>query len=64
MAVEIWDTLRRERLLNLEQHSRPVNTLSFSRDGRFLVSGSDDQSVALWNLDAYHDQLFKLRLGW
>ncbi len=63
-GVEVWDTRRGERLLNLERHSRLANTLSFSPDGRVLASGSDDQSVALWNLDAYHEQLTKLHLGW
>jgi WD40 repeat protein len=63
-GVEVWDTRRGERLLNLERHSRPVNTLSFSPDRRVLASGSDDQSVVLWDLDAYHDQLAKLHLGW
>jgi WD40 repeat protein/tRNA A-37 threonylcarbamoyl transferase component Bud32 len=63
-GVEVWDTRRGERLLNLERHSRLVNTLGFSPDGRVLASGSDDQSVALWNLDAYSEQLGKLHLGW
>jgi WD40 repeat protein len=62
--LEIWDTRHGERLLNLERNARLVNTLSFSPDGRFLVSGSDDQSVALWDFGEYHDQLVKLRLGW
>ena len=63
-ALEIWDARKGERLMTLEHHNRLVNTLGFSLDGRFLVSGSDDQSVALWNLDAYHQQLIKLHLGW
>jgi WD40 repeat protein len=62
--LEIWNTRLGERLLNLELHTGIVNTLSFSPDGRFLVSGSDDQSVALWDLGEYHDRLVKLRLGW
>ena len=60
--LQIWDTRHGERLLTLERHSRLVNSLSFSPDGRFLVSGSDDQSVALRDFGEYHDQLVKLRL--
>jgi WD40 repeat protein len=63
-GVEVWDKQRGERLVNLEQHSRAVNTLSFSPDGRVFATGSDDQSVTLWRVDAYHDQLIKLHLGW
>jgi WD40 repeat protein len=63
-GVEIWDTRHGERLLNLERHTRPVNTLGFSPDGRFVISGGDDQSVARWDLDAYHTQLVKLHLDW
>ncbi len=63
-GVGVWDTRRGERLLNLERHARLANTLSSSPDGRMLASGSDDQSVALWNLDAYHGQLTELQLGW
>ena len=32
------------------RHSQIVNSISFSPDGRFLVSASDDYSVRIWNL--------------
>jgi small GTP-binding protein len=46
----LWDvsTGRCERVL--EGHMRPVNSVSFSPDGRSALSGSDDQTVRLWDV--------------
>ena len=33
-----------------KRHSRVVNSIAFSPDGRSLVSGSDDRSVCVWNI--------------
>ena len=33
-----------------KRHTNEVNNISFSPDGRSLVSGSDDHSVCLWNI--------------
>jgi WD40 repeat protein len=60
--VEIWDIKRHEPLMVLEQHSRPVTALSFSPDGRILATGSEDQTIALWDLEEYRRQLDNLHL--
>lgn len=39
-----------EEILRLEGHKREVKSLSFSSDGRFLASGSDDQTIRIWEL--------------
>ncbi|KAI9934808.1 hypothetical protein MW887_000425 [Aspergillus wentii] len=36
-------------LQTLEGHTRPVNSISFSTDGRRLASGSDDGTIKLWD---------------
>ncbi|KAE9386560.1 WD40 repeat-like protein [Gymnopus androsaceus JB14] len=33
----------------LTGHTRPVNSVAFSPDGKRIVSGSDDHSVCIWN---------------
>lgn len=37
------------RLLTLYGHTEPINTLTFSPDGKTLASGSDDGTVLLWD---------------
>ncbi|HUG90298.1 MAG TPA: protein kinase, partial [Planctomycetaceae bacterium] len=64
--VLLWDPERiapdqiRERVIGqpvqetqhriLEGHTAPVRTLAFLDDGRHLVTGSDDNTVKLWNV--------------
>ncbi|KGO46196.1 hypothetical protein PEX1_048850 [Penicillium expansum] len=33
----------------LEGHSRLVTSVAFSRDGKFVISGSDDHTIKFWN---------------
>ncbi|AFY96007.1 serine/threonine-protein kinase [Chamaesiphon minutus] len=33
-----------------EWHRKPINTLDLSTDGRYLISGDDGGTVAIWNL--------------
>ena len=47
--VEIWRIQPKQRLLKLVGHSRHVRCVAFSADGRYVVTGSDDQSVGVWD---------------
>jgi WD40 repeat protein len=36
-------------------HSKSVNSVAFSPDGKYLASGSDDNTVKLWSLESQKD---------
>ncbi len=40
-----------ERIPTLTEHTGEVNTIAFSPDGQKFASGSDDQTIKIWNLN-------------
>ena len=60
MTVKVWDVdalvtstdhTAEFLLATLPDHSKSVNVVRWSRDGRFLASGSDDCYVLVYDLD-------------
>jgi WD40 repeat protein len=49
-AIVLWDATSGRRLGELAGHDDSVRSLAFSRNGKFLASGSDDTTVKVWNL--------------
>lgn len=47
--ISLWDVASGRETARLIGHLKPVNCLEFSRDGNYLVSGSDDQAVIVWD---------------
>jgi WD40 repeat protein len=41
-----------ELLKMLTEHQKEITAITFSADGQFFASGSDDGTVKIWNLDA------------
>ncbi len=53
-ATETWTTLLEVatgQILHRFDHSHVVNSIAFSLDGRFLVSGSTDDSIKIWDAE-------------
>ena len=42
--------------ISFERHSGKVNSVFCSYDGKLIVSGSDDQSIKLWNVDEKREE--------
>jgi WD40 repeat protein len=64
MGVHIWNRLNGEFTL-LEGHTDAVRSVSFSPDGKFLASGSDDSSIRLWKLaDSSCYRVFWGHISW
>lgn len=49
-CVRLWRVGEWEKHRKLTQHSAPITTVKFSRDGQFLISGSLDKTIKVWNL--------------
>jgi WD40 repeat protein/serine/threonine protein kinase len=48
--VCVWEADRRRLVRRFRAHEGTVHTLSFSRDGRRLLSGGADRAVRLWDV--------------
>ena len=50
-TIKLWKSDTGELIRTLGGHSKPVNAIAISCDGKILASGSDDCTIKLWNLD-------------
>jgi WD40 repeat protein len=48
-SARLWN-LRSEKLLHTLQHAKAINDARFDRSGRRLVTGSDDNTAAVWRV--------------
>jgi WD40 repeat protein len=49
--IRLFDIRKRKKLLDLERHADRVWSLAPSPDGRYLLSGSGDQTIRVYTLD-------------
>jgi WD40 repeat protein len=48
-AIQLWNAFTGEQLHALAGISRPTAAITFSRNGQFLLSRSDDGQITLWD---------------
>ena len=53
----LWDSATAREVVTLRGHAADVTSVTFSPDGRRLVSASDDQTVKLWDVNTGHEVL-------
>jgi WD40 repeat protein len=49
-SLRLWDLASGQELKQFKGHAAPVLSLALSADGRFLVSGSADNTMRLWRV--------------
>jgi WD40 repeat protein len=47
---KVWDAQTGQETLTLKGHSGSVTSVSFSPDGKRIVSGSGDDTLKVWDL--------------
>jgi len=58
LSSQIWDIARENVHYTFEGHYLSVNSLDFSHDGSFIVSGSDDKTVRISNMNTRESKVF------
>jgi WD40 repeat protein len=61
-TVIVYDVEQMKRARNVRAHDQQVTSFSFSKDGKYLASGSEDATVKIWNPAALKE-LAVLRCG-
>jgi WD40 repeat protein len=52
-----------KQIIKLEGHNGGISSLAFSPDGRFLVSGSQDETLRIWDLSSFKTEKTISKLG-
>ena len=50
--IKVWDLKKEYPLFSMKEHNSAIHSLAFSYDGQYLASGSDDQTVKIWQYQA------------
>ncbi len=63
-SVALWALANRRRVLELRRHEEPVRAVSFTPDGRWLLTAGDDWNVCVWDVcTGERGAAFNWRLG-
>lgn len=59
MTVRIWDLKSFELLLTISEHNQTINTVSFSKNTDYILSGSSDGTIRIKPIELNVDTIFK-----
>ena len=62
--IYVRDVHSGKELARWQGHEAPISVLTFSPDGKFLVSGTRDGTIKLWDLPFIRKELAALGLDW
>jgi WD40 repeat protein len=51
-TARIWNAKSGEELVSLRGHAGPIRSATFSRNGKQVLTGSDDNTARIWNADS------------
>jgi WD40 repeat protein len=51
-TVKVWNPNDGTLLMSLEKHEMEVNCAKFSYNGKYIISGSSDNTVILWDVES------------
>ena len=55
-SIKVWEACERRDEMTLNIHSDEVRALACTRDGRHLISGSFDKTIAIFNLETQEEE--------
>jgi WD40 repeat protein len=50
-SIRLWDVATARPLSTLTGHAQGVSDVAWTRDPRFLASGSDDKTIRIWDVE-------------
>ena len=50
-SIRVWDGHWKARLSAIGGHSESFSCLSFSSDGKYIASGSEDKTTTIWDMN-------------
>lgn len=63
-SIKIWSPFTGELIRNLNGHTKGLSDISWSTDGTYLASASDDTTIRIWNVDTVRLSSHNIPVSW